>query len=501
MNDYNIYETLKISIYCSWEELMTRYQEYTRELKQDQYKANASAQALLDKYPWLDKVADVQNFEPRNSQEAEIFNSYNRYVQNSERNSRLYSRITRALVDTQIATNYGKQAKEEYDKTHKTAYAILGMSPYVRMGDLPSVDKVKELAQKYPEKEQEIKKAFEEVTLQELGKQNRYNNAQNKKDKTKEELPKNKNRFKNFIKKFIAPALVVLGLTPAIQALPEATTPEEPQSEPKQTEKETFKEQLKVNGATVTFEEQETVITPNDQFVISQYRTTSFENILKAQEESKQTSTTILDSTPNITPTVKAQSVVNDRLSGLKSKIKNDSKLNKVAHDALSNVAVNGNYDASISDKLDYIMNLIDNKNVDCVLSSYMASGGIKNCILDFVDDVALYYIEKETGKDNIALRFEKDGDFSLIDKSGTKYVATTSERIGNTSNSKVGSNQTVSGHVSGTLKSSHYLREKEMRADDFGINSEIQRLENLLTNLNTIGNDEIIVSRNDRER
>ena len=87
--------------------------------------------------------------------------------------------------------------------------------------------------------------------------------------------------------------------------------------------------------------------------------------------------------------------------------------------------------------------------------------------------------------------------DFNIIDKSGTRYIATAEKGIANTTNSKYGTTQKVEGTIAGTIKKSKLFREKNIDLSSYSLNSEIQIAKDLLLTLNDIGSREIIVSRN----
>lgn len=517
MSDENIYETLKISIYCSWEELMQKYQAYTQERTRDKIKAEDEAQELVDENPWLiEAKAEFDEkgaFDAKDRRQSEIFERYCNSLENSARQSRLYSKITKAFIESQIASPAGKEAKENYDKTHKTPYAILGTSPYVRRGDLPSSEKAKELAGEYPDMAREIKQAFDEVTLIEKRKQDKYNMAQTKKIEPKEETDTKKKGFslKSFMKRIWAPALIMLGISTGVPKLLEAPKEEDAQPSPAPAsttlpEETSFREQIKVNGATVKLTDKETTITPSEGIAISQIRTTSFENVLNAHSGEQQPQTATANNNVSIIQTATSkQEATQGPLAGLKTKIQNDDELRKIAEKALNNVRVGEKYDVSVYDKLDYIMTLIENQNSDCILGTVPGMGGIKNCILDLVDNVTFYYIKKEVGKDNCFIRFTEEyknepiqtADFNIIDASGTKYIATAEKGIANTTNAKYGTTKKVDGTIAGTLKKSKILRARDIDLSSYTLNSDIQVVKDLLLTLNEVGNKEIIVSRN----
>lgn len=520
MSDENIYETLKISIYCSWEELMQKYQIYTQECTRDKIKAEENAQELVDENPWLiEAKAEFDKngtFDASDSKKSEVFKNYCRSLENAARQYRLYSKITKIFMETQIASPSGKEAKKNYDKTHKTPYAILGTSPYLRMGDLPSPEKAKKLAQEYPDKAREIKQAFNEVTLIEKGKQDRYNAKQTKQIESEKETNTKKKGFslKAFVKRIWAPALIMLGISTGATKLLEAAKEEEiqPNTTPASTtlpEETSFREQIKVNGATVKLNDQETTITPTEGLATSQIRTTSFEKVLNAHAEKQQHQTVVQNNNASVTiqtPTSTSKpTTVQSPLAGLKTKIQNDEELRKIVEQSLNNVKVDEKYDVSVYDKLDYIMSLIDAQNADYILGTVPATGGIKNSILDLVDDVIIYYIKQEVGDDDCFVRFSeeyrnepiKTADFNIIDASGTRYIATADTGIANTTKTKYGTTQKVNGTIAGTLKQSKILREKNIDLSSYNLNAEIQTVKNMLLNLNKVGSEEIIIPRN----
>lgn len=516
MSDENIYETLKISIYCSWEELMQKYQAYTQERTRDKIKAEDEAQELVDENPWLiEAKAEFDEkgaFDAKDRRQSEIFERYCNSLENSARQSRLYSKITKAFIESQIASPAGKEAKENYDKTHKTPYAILGTSPYVRRGDLPSSEKAKELAGEYPDMAREIKQAFDEVTLIEKRKQDKYNMAQTKKIEPKEETDTKKKGFslKSFMKRIWAPALIMLGISTGVPKLLEAPKEEDAQPSPAPAsttlpEETSFREQIKVNGATVKLTDKETTITPSEGFAISQIRTTSFENILNAHSGEQQYQNVTTNNNVSVTQTSTAKpEATQGPLTGLKTKIQNDDELRKIAEHALNNVKVGEKYDVSVYDKLDYIMELIENQNYDHILGTVPGMGGIKNCILDLVDDVTLYYIRKDVGQPGCYIRFSEEyenkpvitADFNVVNESNTRYIATAEKGVAN-NNKPYGTTQKVDGTVAGTIKKSKLFREKNIDLSSYTLNAEMQIVKDLLLSLNEIGNKEIIISRN----
>lgn len=511
MSDENIYETLKISIYCSWEELMQKYQAYAQECIRDKIEAEEKAQELADENPWLiEAKAEFDKkgaFDAKDKSQSEIFENYCNFLENSARQSRLYYKTSRAFIESQIASHNGKEAKENYDKTHKTPYAILGISPYVRRGNLPSPEKAKKLAYEHPDMAKEIKQAFDEVTLIEKRKQDKYNIAQTKKIEPTEHTDTKKKGFnlKSFIKKIWAPALIMLGISSGTPKLLEAPKEDaKPSPEAASTtlpEEASFREQLKVNGATVKLNDNETTITP-----MSQIRTTSFENVLNAHSGNQQFQASTTNNNVPVTQTSTPKQVISP-LEGLKMKIQNDDELRKIAEHSLNNVKVGEKYDVSVYDKLDYIMTLIDKQNADCILGTVPGMGGIKNCILDLVDDVTLYYIKKEVGNDRCFIRFTEEhnnkpiqtADFNIIDASGTRYIATAEKGIANTTKAKYGTTKKVNGTIAGTLKKSKILRERNIDLSSYTLNSDIQVVKDLLLTLNDVGNKEIIISRNNQ--
>ena len=191
-------------------------------------------------------------------------------------------------------------------------------------------------------------------------------------------------------------------------------------------------------------------------------------------------------------------------LTGLKTKIQNDDELRKIAEHALNNVKVGEKYDVSVYDKLDYIMELIENQNYDHILGTVPGMGGIKNCILDLVDDVTLYYIRKDVGQPGCYIRFSEEyenkpvitADFNVVNESNTRYIATAEKGVAN-NNKPYGTTQKVDGTVAGTIKKSKLFREKNIDLSSYTLNAEMQIVKDLLLSLNEIGNKEIIISRN----
>jgi len=201
--------------------------------------------------------------------------------------------------------------------------------------------------------------------------------------------------------------------------------------------------------------------------------------------------------------TVKTKS--EDKLVPLKTKMHNDEKLNSVITHALSDFAIDGKYDFSNEEKLDFIMQQIDNKNFDCILDSRMNRHGYKDKIINLIKDVVLYNIEKQTGEKGIILSYHKGTlDFSLKNENNTRFIATNYSKIAHTEDSYVGNNCEVLPKVAYILKSAETLDKTVIKNENEYSKEQIEKLGNLLVSLNTVGDEKIIVSRtrsNDMER
>lgn len=370
MENINIYEVFGISIYCTGEELINAYANYREKL--------------------------IDGFE--NNEDIVVKNSYKRQIEQIDFEMKFNKLDSYSMVHTRKIT---------YDRLHVTPYAILGM----RHGEVPNKEKIKNLKAQYPNHKSDIEKALRTVLTIET--KNVLQQNKETKQNLEGQIPKmtsqerTKFNLKNYVTKRLAAVLAVLGISVAVPKLLDTAEPKEPEQVPNTTvmpipDENTFKESLKVANATI---KKDGSIVPDNY--VSNYGTISFEDVLKYHSQPHENKETI-NTVKNIPESV-TQSIIKDPLEGFKNKLYNDEELRKIAEDALGNVSVGERYDASVYEKLDYIMMLMEKQNVDCILGTVPGMGGIKNCILDLIDDVVLYYIQKEVGQPGCFIRYSEE--------------------------------------------------------------------------------------------
>ena len=539
MEEKNIYEELGISIYCTYRELIAQYSKYCGEHRKEKRKEMIAVNALASR---SDGIIRAKQLLEKNGLKMYRTNMSTLYTQcgiTSKEDIELLEEIYRkmVLIDSKhqqgiaemnaIMKKYeldqfpkGTQAKAVYDQTHKTDYAILGMpnTPYVV--HIPKSAEIKQLQVRYPEHEKEIRDAYNHVMAIELRKQRRLQKERKEEKNEIKNVQEGKMGFMAKVKRAMIPVFLALGITAAIpKLLPEgnigetATTPTPQPTENKRSE---FVDSIKIGESNVTFEEDgmqinvqqgaqtETEATQASHTPTSQMRTISMKNVLESQNtaNTSQQSFTQQVETPTHTPTPTTVPIIlTDPMASFKAKMQNDSELNDIVTQALSSVSVDENYDASNSEKIDYILGQIASQNVDTVLNPYIDTRGIKNQIVHLVEDVVIYYIEQETGQNGLFIRYEEDivkeGLFSVIDKSGRNYVATTDMSVGNLKDTLRGTRYTINPSVAFMVEEAKKIQVRDFREDDYDIGQKMQILNHIMLKLNELGDEQIIVSRN----
>ena len=140
-DDVNIYETLGISIYCSYPELIKAYSDYFQENVGKKLSERRKADKLLEEHKWLEGVKEIleQNgyryydkrlTELQQGTGKEIYEKYCRYLSTENFYAVKNEKIKKTFQENGLDIyTFGEQNKRQYDQTHCTPYAILGTFP------------------------------------------------------------------------------------------------------------------------------------------------------------------------------------------------------------------------------------------------------------------------------------------------------------------------------------------------------------------------------------